>query len=309
MGIPPKVELRTAVLDDLGAMTKLWNDEAVRQIPVEVLAEKLWADPDVSPPMRVVATAPDGRIVGFVAGVRRSTIANGAAIKMIAVARRYQRLGIGRTLLDNVFSVLADSGTESVLAGESPPNYLQPGVDAGTGAVRFFEEYGFECTGTVYNMTVDLISQDFPTADAETEVGHAGIHIRRALSSDLELVRALLDGHWPSWNEEVDTASRQQSSALHIAVDESDDPPRAVAFAAHSANNSPLGWFGPMGTMPDYRGRGLGAILLKRCLTDLANAGHTSATISWVGPVSFYEKAVGARVSRTFLRYEKRIVR
>ena len=78
-----------------------------------------------------------------------------------------------------------------------------------------------------------------------------------------------------------------------------------IAFAAWEANNLGMGWFGPMGTAPEARGEGIGRLLLLRCLEDMRNAGRRCATIPWVGPVPFYEQTVGARVWRTYIRYEK----
>jgi mycothiol synthase len=89
--------------------------------------------------------------------------------------------------------------------------------------------------------------------------------------------------------------------SVHVAVVDG----IVKAFSAHSANNTGTGWFGPMGTHPDLRGKGVGSILLKRCLEDLKHAGHSQAIIPWVGPIAFYSHFCGAVVDRVFWRYEK----
>ena len=86
-----------------------------------------------------------------------------------------------------------------------------------------------------------------------------------------------------------------------------------LGFSAYDANNigasaTGTGWFGPMGTAAAARGRGVGAVLLKRCLADMAAQGHAVSTIPWVAPVGFYAHHVGAHISRVFYRYEKRVV-
>jgi hypothetical protein len=78
-----------------------------------------------------------------------------------------------------------------------------------------------------------------------------------------------------------------------------------VAFAAHDGNNAGLGWFGPAGTLPAHRGRGLGAALLLQCLLDVAEAGHEAGVIAWIGPREFYERTVGAVDDRMFVVMEK----
>ena len=60
-----------------------------------------------------------------------------------------------------------------------------------------------------------------------------------------------------------------------------------------------------MGTSIKSRGKGVGAVLLKRCLQDLKNLGFKKAVIPWVGPIPFYSKFANAHVSRVFWRYEK----
>jgi hypothetical protein len=45
---------------------------------------------------------------------------------------------------------------------------------------------------------------------------------------------------------------------------------------------------------------GTGAALLSELCRDLMVAGYPDAEIAWVGPVSFYARTAGARVSRVF---------
>ncbi len=307
MRTPLQASIRHAEPADVEALTDIWNEGATRRISAATLHEKLWEDADVSPNLRLVATERSGAIVGFAAGVNRSTTVDGSAIKMIAVTRSRQHRGIGSSLLGATTAALEATGTKNIRLGESPPNYLQPGVDADSEAIAFFERSGFEYVGTVYDMQVNLQGRDFSTTQSETALRESGISVRRVVPSDVVGLSALINAHWPPWQGEVSNALHCDPLAIHIAVDESAGPGFVVAFATHSANNKALGWFGPMGTRPEYRGRGLGAVLLRRCLVDLARSGYPDATISWVGPVSFYERAVGAYVSRTFSRYEKRV--
>jgi hypothetical protein len=58
-----------------------------------------------------------------------------------------------------------------------------------------------------------------------------------------------------------------------------------------------------MGTDPSMRRSGIGSVLLRRCLADMAAEGRDRADIAWVGPVGFYARGVGARISRVFWLY------
>ena len=77
------------------------------------------------------------------------------------------------------------------------------------------------------------------------------------------------------------------------------------AFSAYDLNNKTMAAFGPMGTKPVFRGKGVGAILLKRCLDDQKKQGHAQSVIPWVGPIPFYARTVNARIDRIFWRYQK----
>jgi len=55
------------------------------------------------------------------------------------------------------------------------------------------------------------------------------------------------------------------------------------------------------------QGRGLGRILLFRCMDDLKQMGHEKAEICWTGPISFYARTAGAVMSRIFWSMEKQL--
>jgi hypothetical protein len=62
-----------------------------------------------------------------------------------------------------------------------------------------------------------------------------------------------------------------------------------------------------MGTEEHVRGKGIGSILLRRCLVDWQRAGRKYGEIAWVGPLYFYVTAVDARVSRVMWQMRKRL--
>jgi len=131
-----------------------------------------------------------------------------------------------------------------------------------------------------------------------------GVELRRAAPDDagrLDLFFAAQFG--TDWRCEADLALSRTPSGLHLALETG----RIIAFAAHSAQNAPWGFFGPMGTAPAAEGRGIGRVLLCRCLSDLRAAGHRRAIIPWVGPVGFYERCVGAKIDQRFRRFRLRL--
>lgn len=288
---------------DAGPLLELWNASArFDPLTPALLEEKVWGDPGFCSES-VLLHEVDGCIDGFVMGVLRQT-ADGprGIIKLIVTNPDQRRRGIGSRLLQAVEQVLTGQGARSLRICESPPNYLTPGVDTRYSSAHcFFESHGYQRCGEACNMTVDLGRGKFSSPEAKQQLAAAGITIRRARTADHHAVAALLDAHWPAWQQEVDSAMANDPSSLYLAF----RGDNVVAFSAYDANNRGTGWFGPMGTAPEMRGMGIGRILLFHCLSDIADKGHKQATIPWVDPVGFYEQSIDAAVSRIFNRFEK----
>lgn len=190
-----------------------------------------------------------------------------------------------------------------------PPNYTAPGIDPRyTDAYVFLERRGYKRTGQAFNMSCDLRRSDWDTREEEERLRSAGIIVRRAGRDDQEAAFAFLRAHFAGWLREVAACYLREPIGLHIALDATAGEPMPIAgFAAHDGNNPGMAWFGPMGTDPAYRGRGIGRVLLRRCLADQRAEGHTHSIIPWVGPLSFYWQHCGAVVSRIYWQMEKKL--
>lgn len=248
---------------------------------LDLLREKVWGDPDYQGAL--VAEAFDG----FVMAVHRG---GKSTIKFLLVAPEKQRQGLGAALLEAAEGSLPAG---PIRICESNPNYLVPGVDVRyTAGLLFLEKRGYRKVGETYNLVCDL-GQDFPVEKREG--------VRRAETTDRDLVMDFLAKHWAGWQYEVGRMFENDPISLHLAF----DGERLLGFSGYDGNNLGTGWFGPMGTDPQARGGGVGGILLRRCLVDLKSQGHEQAIIPWVGPYGFYNKQCGARIDRVFWRYEK----
>jgi len=301
------VALRPLRPADLGAAHALWQRSApFDPVPLPVLAEKLWGEPAGL----ALAAEVDGDLAGIGCGAlwevptepagRRSQ--RRGSVRLLAVAPEHRRRGVGSALLRTLADDLGRRGATSLRIGEAAPNYLTPGVDVRyEAAPAFLAAHGLRETGEAVNLGVDLGRDDWDTSDDEQRLAAAHVSVRRASETDRTALAALLDAHWPAWQPEADCAMGNRPPALHLAL----RGESAIGFAAHSATNAPLGWFGPMGTAPEARGLGVGAVLLKRCLADLKAEGHPRATIAWAAALPFYERACGATVARRFRRFER----
>ena len=295
--------LRPLAHADLDAAHRLWT----RGVPLDplsrdALADQLWQTPPEpdAPDLRLAAT-----VGGALAGVGVGALWPGpgglrGSVRLLAVAPERRRRGVGRALLDALAEALRQRGARTLHLLSAAPTYLTPGVDLrDAGALAFAAACGFRPSGEAVDLGVALDADDWRTDADEARLAAADLTVRRATERDAGALGALLDAHWPAWRPEAQRALDRR--ALHLAL-RGDE---AVGFAAHGTAHPSLARFGPMGTATEARGLGVGAVLLRRCLADLAAAGHRHATISWAAALPFYERACGARVTRRYRRFER----
>ncbi len=267
-----------------------------------LLREKILEDPAYDP-QNVLIYEEDDQIIGFIDGVTRTIRDEKIGyVKLMAVDKKQRRKGIGALLYQALEKRFKEAGMQKVRVYDVPFNYFMPGIDPRyTPALAFFEVQGFKRFADTSNMIVDLTAQTFDTTEQEKKLLGDGIVIRRADYDDRDELMAFIDEFFGLWRYEVLNAYNSIPIAIHIALIND----KIRAFSAHNGNNFGTGWFGPMGTHPDLRGKGIGGILLKRCLNDMKEWGLEKSIIPWVGPIRFYSYYVNAVVDRVFWRYEK----
>ena len=287
--------------DDLRTVTALL-DESLEYDSVDVawLRDKTFEDPDYDGDLTLCALD-GGEIVGFAQGIIRPGSCDGY-VKWFATRQDKRDQGVATKLFDRIEDILSTRGAKSVSIASSAPNYVDAGLDPRyTSAYVFLTRRGYTHDGHATNMTCDLTASDWDTSEQERKLAEDGLITRRAERADLPAIMEFLGEKFPGWRSEVGNCFARNPVSLHIIL----DGEKVIAFAAHSGNNPSLGWFGPMGTSPDYRGKGLGGVTLLRCLADMKADGFSECVIPWVGPIPFYWKNCGARVSRLFWQMKK----
>jgi len=226
-----------------------------------------------------------------------------AYIKLMAVEESYRRKGIASAMFDKLEAIFKQHAADVIRIYDVPLNYFMPGIDPRyTPALCWATRKGFERFGDTSNLLVDL-NQDWDMSAKELTLKADNIEVRRARPADKQAILDFIKDEWALWSNEVEMAFKDEQPSIHIALLNGE----VKAFSAHNANNKGTGWFGPMGTHPDLRGKGMGAILLKRCLQDMKEMGLSHSIIPWVGPIDFYSWHSNAVVDRVFWRYEKKL--
>lgn len=289
--------------EDLLLLSNFLGRNLIFENTTEELAnEKIFGDPDFDPEKSLKAVI-NSRIVSFMQGVTRESSGGKIGfIKLFATDEKWRRQGIATTLLKTIEEKLLSEGVKEIRILDSNPNYLQPGLDPRyTEAYVFITRRGYKKFDEDVNMEVNLEGRNFSTDREEETLSRAGVKIKRTSLEDRPSVFAFIDKNFATSRKEVEVSFRNRPISTHIGLKDG----RVIAFATYDANNLNTGWFGPMGTLKEFRAMGIGRILLKKCLQDMKLKGHKVSTIAWVGPIAFYNDTVGANVTRVFWRFKK----
>lgn len=301
----PSLQVRPFEQRDTNAVATLLADRlSYDAVTPGWVREKTLDDPDHDPDLTLCALDA-AHLAGFAQGIIRDVGSEKRGwFKWFATAAEYEGRGIMTNLCDQIEDTMRRRGVKWVGVANSPPNYTWPGLDPRyTSAYAFLERRGYRRTGDAFNMTCDLTAHGWDTSGDEERLASEGIGFRRGERRDLEPTLDHLRAHFPHWVREAATCFRRSPISLHIAVDGT----KVAGFAAYDANNLNMAWFGPMGTDPAYRKKGIGKVLLWRCLRDQKAQGNRTAIIPWVGPLAFYYHHCGAVVSRIFWKMAREL--
>jgi predicted N-acetyltransferase YhbS len=228
-------------------------------------------------------------------------------IRLLAVDPVHRGQGVGSALLAAAEQAATAAGARTVRLLDQPGNYLAPGIDLrNRETIAWLERRGYARHGERTNLLIDVHPGARVSAGHARALAAAGpaYELRRASPGDAGALTAMIAaGFSAAWAFEVGQALGCDPPAVHVAVERTSGA--YVAFAAHDGNNRGLGWFGPTGTLPEHRGRGLGAALLWACLVDVAAAGHEVCEVAWIGPRDFYQRAAGIAGERRFVAMRK----
>ena len=196
---------------------------------------------------------------------------------------------------------LAARGRRQISIAGHVPHYAWPGIDVHyTAAICLADDLGYRRPGCEVNMDVDLRSAPLGTAAGEASLRAAGVEVRAAgPADDGPLQQALTGTWWPAWITELTAALRDERAGIQLALADG----TYIGFCAYGLNRP--GDVGPIGTHPDWRSRGVKAVLLKRSLADQRSRGLDAAELIWAGPLSWFSRTVGATIGRAFWGYRK----
>lgn len=300
---------------DEPALIRLWNASMTHDpIHASVLRTRVLLDSNFRPDGLLVAEE-QGELVGFVLGLMRQTplFLQGLEpergwITAFGVHPDHRRQGIGTQLFAAAMADFAAAGRRQLEIAPYTPNYFIPGVDidAYAPALQFLERQGWKSVSMPISMAADVAGLQIPPEIGELTVRLAadGIEIRRVTAADLPALMPFLAETF-GW----DWYRFAQEYLLALFGPGADD----ICFLVAVQGERIVGYcqqrrerFGPFGVDPALRGRGIGRVLLFRCLAEMLARGFHCAWFLWTGrdAARLYARA-GFRTVRRFavMRY------
>lgn len=285
-----KVSIGAFQPGDLDGVLRLLN-RTLNADPMssEVFQRKVVLDINFHPDGAPVARSGD-EVVGFMLGlVRKYPLEDGAPdfdrgwITLMAVEPRLQRQRIGSRLLQHLLDYFQASNRTSVWVSPYAPNYFSPGIDeaAYPGAIEFLKKHGFQVAYRPLSMDALLLNLETPEWVKEKEARL----IEDGMVFDTfkpEYILPLLDhlrrefpGDWQRYERESMVRITQGTfppDQLFVAMENR----KCVGFCQHDGER-----FGPFGVDLAERSRGIGAVLLFRCLHSMRSKDLHSAWFLW----------------------------
>lgn len=142
-------------------------------------------------------------------------------------------------------------------------------------------------------MTADLLVKLYDLddeIDGLEDLKNNSIRIVRALALDKSRIIKFIEEEFHiNWANEFEQALFNDPTSCFIAIEDKE----IVGFACYDATGK--GFFGPTGVSSQVRGKGVGKVLLLKCLLDMREIGYGYAIIGGASDaIDFYAKVANA---------------
>lgn len=291
------LKIRGYYANDEAQLLGVWNAALPQDlVDASSFRRKVLLDPNFDPHWLLVAEM-DGRLAGFCVCIVRRTPVDRVAqdagpetfleldrgwITAFGVAPEFRRQGVGQALLDCALNLFRQAERRQVLIAPYTPNYFVPGVDEVNYAegLRFLVRRGFEVISRPLSMDANIVLFDYsPYEHREVRLREQGIQICSLRADEMPLLLSFLSAHAPpDWLRD----------ARELLVDVTRGLATEEQFTVAVFDGQVVGYcqfrgehFGPFGVRKDWRGRGIGTVLLARSLLTMKRKCLHHAWVLW----------------------------
>jgi ribosomal protein S18 acetylase RimI-like enzyme len=281
---------------DEAGLIELWNAALTHdRINPSVFRTRVLLDLNFDPGGLLVAEV-ESRLVGFVLSIARQVplFLQGLEpdtgwITAFGVHPEFCRQGIGRSLFGATQARMAAQGRKTLLISPYTPNYFIPGVDVGAypEAPEFLQALGWQTLSRPISMRAETTGFQVPPeiAALQQSLAAEGLRVRPVSPADLPELLPFIARHfgwdWVRFAQEYLLELFGPGSdqvCFLVAVREVPDGEQIVGYCQQRRER-----FGPFGVDPALRGKGIGRVLLFRCLEDMLAKGFQAAWFLWTG--------------------------
>ena len=249
-------------------------------------------DPNFRPDLVLLAVENDEMKGVLIGGIRTSTPKeyiekdkNKAWIKAIAINPiTTNKEEIFSKLLNEFEERVQGLGRNIIRVSDMAPGYFTPGLDiAYDDYLNLYLKYGFRKVGQCVDYILDLINFKMPSRvlKTEEELRQESIIITEINYND-EVIKWVSKNFSPEWGYEVSLGFKEEEGGVWIAKRDKE----ILGFSVYGGLEP--NWFGPIGVHPAARRKGIGTVLLYRCLESLRLLGKRLVVIPWTGHLFFY---------------------
>ena len=253
------------------------------------------SDPNREPNLELVAMDNED-IIAVLLGVRRRVSPKEmvdvqreiAWIKVLAFDKSYPNINdVVIKLFKEYLERLKRYQIKQIRYADFASWYFFPGVD-----IRYERLYnlllklGFKKTSYVIDYELDLKAFRIPhrVSQAKENLRRENIIIRKAVWKEKErIINWVKDTFSPCWGYEVSCGFKDPDNITIWVATKND---KIVGFSAYSVLDK--NWFGPVGVDLDFRGKGIGSVLLFEALRSLREEGYRYVTIPWTSHIFYY---------------------
>lgn len=300
----------------------LWNASLpLDRISRSIFVRKILIDPNFDPSGLIIAEdAKTNTLVGFIYVITRKipVDADGpldpdkAWIVAFGVSSiEWFDKGVGQMLLDAAEKYAKVNDRHTIIVSGYSPNYFIQGIDPEKYPEQLilFQANGYQCTEESVSMGIELknykASDDILALKRELEdKGFKFDYLK--IEYIIPLFRYIKKYHGPGWVRLVRYLLNHTDDWERVSVVTYNG--EVIGFNRFSDPDTSVERFGPFGVNPDFRGRGIGKVLLSHCLETMKSKGICYAWFQWTDENSaagiIYKKA-GFKVLRRYHTMQK----
>ena len=307
--------------DEIG-IVNVWN-RAMPTDPVDLrrVTAQILCEPNAEEEGLLIARSEAGQVVGFAyATVRRLAPGPGALldtenawINAFAVDPDVRRQGIGTALMDKVQTYARARERKALLVAGFAPRYFAPGLDTARypEAAGFLRSLGFLPGHESVSMQADLLNFAIPAdvVSVEAQANREGF-VFETLSPAylLRLAHFIREHFQPGAAQAIQDAVTYGGDMRQVWIARRGE--EVVGYCMHGLYDGNPERFGPFGVREDLRGKGIGKVLLYRCMEGMHRRGLRLVWFWSTGeksPAGYLYRRAGFETVRRFETFRKEL--